>query len=151
MITFVEKRIIMKNYNILLLLSLSLFLSNILINCSPKAVQYPNDSSELANLMREMYEDMEHLKSATKKRKKAKDFREKFLKMHNAEPTTEDMKKENYDPMAKAFMAMMDNFYTEKIPTIENYNVLVNSCINCHKTHCTGPVIRIKKLLIEEE
>lgn len=139
----------MKIYKYLLLLSITFFLINILINCSPKATQYPNDASELAGLMREMYDDMEKLKSSTQKQKKTKDFREKFKKMHSATPTTEDMKKETYNPMATGFMAIMDNYYED--PSIENYNVLVNSCITCHQSHCSGPIVRIKKLFIGEE
>ena len=37
---------------------------------------------------------------------------------------------------------------TSTIPLKNRYNNAINSCISCHTTECTGPIPRIKKLLI---
>ena len=31
----------------------------------------------------------------------------------------------------------------------ERYNTAINNCLACHKTECTGPIPKIKKLLIQ--
>ena len=31
----------------------------------------------------------------------------------------------------------------------DRYNAAINNCLGCHKTECTGPIPKIKKLLIQ--
>ncbi|PKQ70064.1 hypothetical protein [Raineya orbicola] len=113
---------------------------------------YPNGGSELAVLMREMYDDMDSIKKLVLKGELPTDLKEKFAYLHNATPTDNDTKQENYPDMAKAFMDNLNRFYEEKDKKkrIQLYKVVVQTCISCHQTHCTGVVKKIKKLEIQD-
>ena len=37
---------------------------------------------------------------------------------------------------------------TSNVPLKQRYNDAINLCVSCHQTECTGPIPRIKKLLI---
>ncbi len=113
---------------------------------------YPNGGSELAVLMREMYDDMDSIKKLVLKGELPTDLREKFTYLHNATPTDSDTKHENYPDMAKAFVDNLNRFYEEKDKEkrIQLYKVVVQTCISCHQTHCTGVVKKIKKLQIQD-
>ncbi len=108
----------------------------------------PNQASELALLMRAMYTDSEHIKQAVLAGKLPEDVREKFKKIHLAVATETDMKDAAFSAMADVFLKNMDKLYDDK-NQIEDYNVLVQSCLACHQNHCPGPISRIKKLVIK--
>jgi cytochrome c556 len=110
--------------------------------------QDPNQASELALLMRSMYTDSEQMKKAILAGKLPEDLREKFKKMHSAVATEADMKDAAFSAMADVFLKNMDKLYDDK-NQIEDYNVLVQSCLACHQNHCPGPISRIKKLIIK--
>lgn len=109
--------------------------------------QDPNQASELALLMRNMYKDSEQMKKAVLAGKLPEDLREKFKKMHSAVATEADMKDAAFSAMADVFLKNMDKLYDDK-NQIEDYNILVQSCLACHQNHCPGPISRIKKLTI---
>lgn len=113
---------------------------------------YPNGGSELAILMREMYDDMDSLKKLILQGKPPVDIRTKFAYLHNATPTDSSTKKANYPDMAQVFMENLDKFYQEKDKRkrIQLYKVVVHTCISCHQTHCTDVVKKIKKLQITD-
>ncbi|TAH17290.1 MAG: hypothetical protein EAZ08_14040 [Cytophagales bacterium] len=156
-------------YKTLFILSITIFSSILFYNCgqSPKeqkselAVQpslkpsqkdssrYPNDDSELAWLMRDMYQDGEKIKMAIQSKQLPEDFREKFKNIHTATPTDAAVKGEVFDTSAKVFLQTLDKFYAEKENQIENFNLVVNACVACHQNYCPGPIKKIKKLAIK--
>lgn len=111
--------------------------------------KYPNDDSELAWLMRSMYEDGEKIKLAVQNKQLPEDFREKFKNIHTATPTDAAVKGEVFDTSATVFLQTLDKFYTEKENQVENFNIVVNACVACHQNYCPGPIKKIKKLAIK--
>lgn len=111
--------------------------------------KYPNDDSELAWLMRDMYQDGEKIKIAIQSKQLPEDFREKFKNIHTAIPTDATVKGEVFDASAKVFLQTLDKFYTEKENQVENFNIVVNACVACHQNYCPGPIKKIKKLAIK--
>lgn len=107
----------------------------------------PNQPSELAALMREMFTDTEAMKAAIQSGKMPTDVREKFGKIYAAKPTDAEMKEGAYPAMAKIFLASMDNLYDDK-EQIKDYNLMIGACLACHQNQCPGPMVRIKKLLL---
>ncbi len=112
------------------------------------STKYPNEDSELAWLMRQMYEDGEKMKVAVQQKQLPEDFREKFKNIHTAIPTDASVKSDVFDASAQAFLKTMDKFYTEKENQVENFNLVVNACVACHQNYCPGPIKKIKKLAI---
>ncbi len=142
-----------------LLCAFLVFLSAVFYQCTRKNItqttntdnivpeKYPNDSSELALLMRDMDKDFQEIKILLgKKDQNIPDIREKFAKIHTATPTEADKKDATYKAMADVFLKNLDTFYQEPLNRLDNYTILVNACLNCHKSLCPGPTVRIKKL-----
>jgi len=45
------------------------------------------------------------------------------------------------------YLGKIDRLYkAKKVDRTMAYNALVQSCANCHGTHCPGPLMRIKKM-----
>jgi hypothetical protein len=116
-------------------------------NSKTSTIDDPNQPSELAALMREMFTDTEAMKAAIQAGKIPADMREKFGKIYAAKPTDVEMKEGAYPAMAKIFLASMDNLYDDK-EQIKDYNLMIGTCLACHQNQCPGPMVRIKKLLI---
>lgn len=109
---------------------------------------YPNGGSELAVLMREMYDDADLIKKSILNKELPPDFRQKFAYLHWASPTDSTTKTEAYPDMAKAFMDNLEALYTEKDAgkRIKKFDIVIQNCVSCHQSHCPGPIKKIKKL-----
>lgn len=115
-----------------------------------KAQKYPNKDSELALLMREMWNDSDLMKKSVLKGEIPEDFREKFVNIHSAIPTDPDVKTADFKVMGDALVESMTRIQkAEEGDLITNYNLMITSCIACHQVHCPGPIVRIKKLEIK--
>ncbi len=110
----------------------------------------PNGDSELAILMRNMFDDAMRMKKAIESGDRVKVL-EKFKKMHTAAATEPE---KVASPMYKVFT----DAYYESLTTLENvklgetaqaFNSMVQSCMNCHQAMCPGPMVRIEKLWID--
>jgi len=106
--------------------------------------------SEMTKLMREMYTFQENSKKMIEKGELPLDFPEKFRKIHTAKLSNDF----THDASFKGFT----NLYYQKIDALgkstnsnvkENFNSAIQTCVACHETTCTGPIPRIKKLLID--
>jgi len=114
--------------------------------CRNKVIN-PNGSSELAVHMRDLSTDVELIKEQVLARE-AVTVKVDPKHILQAEPT-EAGKTElpDYIAYAEAYIHsvnMLENSGPDDAPLF--YTSMVNSCINCHKSMCPGPVVRIKKL-----
>ncbi len=112
--------------------------------------RYPNKDSELALLMRGMYEDTEKVQKAIKEKRLPEDFREKFKKMHSAQATKPEVKDAAFEGMGNHFLDKMNAVYEAKTQKtqIEAFNLMLNACVSCHQVVCPGPIKKIKRLTI---
>ena len=110
------------------------------------------EPSELALLMRMMREDVEWMRQYAQKGE-VPDTTIKVLDgLLNHEATNSSMRGENYDQMAHAYQAALDNYLNgdEGTNATTRFNGVVNSCISCHSQHCQGPIPGIRKLQIPQ-
>lgn len=152
------------NKNYVLLLAVLIFTSVCFWQCSAEKntetaenqslekdlTRYPNEDSELALLMRGMYEDMGKIKTAVKEKRLPEDFREKFKKLHSATATKPEVKDAAFKDMGNDFLEKMNAVYEAKTQEtqIEAFNLMLNACVSCHQVVCPGPIKKIKKLTI---
>ena len=131
------------HFSLLFMLSFFIFTS-----CSnePEPLN-PNGDSELAVLMREMFEDGEKLKEAIESGKIPK-LTKKHARILTADATEPEKAASNeYKVFADSYLQILEKLETaddDQLPDL--YNNLVNSCMNCHQVLCPGPMVRIKKL-----
>ncbi|CAN5532211.1 hypothetical protein BH10BAC1_BH10BAC1_19070 [soil metagenome] len=111
----------------------------------------PNGDSELALLMRNMMNSSKNLKEIITQGNIPKEFPESFKKIHTANPTDSDTKKESFDAFASSYISKLQNLYSSPKEDLKiNYNAVVTACENCHSEHCPGPLNAINKLKITE-
>lgn len=120
--------------------------------CSDKAKSLnPNGDSELALLMREMYDDGMKTKQQLLDRKEP-EVHVKYKNIHTAKSTESlHVDPANFSPYALAYEAAMDSFIAADASNkVAAYQTMVNACMNCHQTVCPGPKVKIKHLYFSE-
>jgi len=110
----------------------------------------PNGDSELALLMRNMEK---HWKETKKIIEEGKDIKElpDFSNIYTATPTDESMSMDDLHGFAENYLQQIKVLGNAKGDAQKAaYNNIINGCIMCHENSCSGPIPRIKKLLIKE-
>ena len=116
---------------------------------SCEAISFPNEDSELALLMRELFEDSENVKLQIQEGKTPVFFTE-FDKLHTATPTDENVKEDGfYTAYTDVFIETVEDLLLAKNNKVDMYNKMVAQCIDCHKQMCPGPIKKIRKLHIK--
>ncbi|WP_431165917.1 hypothetical protein [Tenacibaculum halocynthiae] len=106
--------------------------------------------SEMAALMNTMYHVNLDLKEKILKGQIPDSFPERYLKIHTATLTDSTDRTSSFKQFSNLYIQNMKKVYTSSKDSLTtNFNQAVNSCIACHQTTCTGPIPRIKKLLIK--
>lgn len=112
----------------------------------------PNGDSELALLMRKLYDDADSLKLLIESGEGniTDKYIEELQRVHTAVPTDPNVK----SPEFTAFNELLINQAKAVKENPENkseaFNLLVNRCIDCHNVFCPGPIKKIKKLTIKQ-
>ena len=106
--------------------------------------------SEMAELMEFMYKFNQELRQEVIKDSITKEFPQKFLEIDSAELTSTFNRDETFESFSQLFINAEKEIFnsSSQIALKDRYNNMVNLCISCHQTSCTGPIPRIKKLLI---
>lgn len=105
--------------------------------------------SEMALLMNEMYLFNEKTKEKIIKNEDLGEFPANFLNIHSAILTDPTDRTVGFEGFSQAFLINQQAvFSANTTDKKEQFNVMVNSCVACHKTTCIGPIPKIKKLLI---
>jgi len=107
--------------------------------------------SEMANLMRGMHAFNLQLKKEVESGKITTEFPEAFLKIHSAEFSESKSRNKTFDHYSGKFIEAQKLVFAEdsNVSLSERYNNAINLCVSCHQTECTGPIPKIKKLLIK--
>lgn len=105
-------------------------------------------ASEMALLMNSFYEHNLKLKEQIESGELELSYPEKFETIHSAVLTTPSDKDEVFNNFAHLFLNKQREIYTSEHKK-DAFNNMVNTCIACHTVKCTGPIPRIKKLLIK--
>ena len=112
------------------------------------AINFPNKDSELAILMRELFNDSKKIKQQIQEGENPEFFVE-FTKLHSAVPTDSTVREDGvYTSFADIFINSVEDLLSCKINKTKQYNFMIQKCLDCHKQICPGPVKKIKKLLI---
>ncbi|MCF8257491.1 MAG: hypothetical protein K9J06_08065 [Flavobacteriales bacterium] len=113
----------------------------------PKDVN-PNGSSELAILMREMFDDGERIKAQVQRGEEPTGLRD-FAAIHAAIPTDSTVKTLVFTAFAESYLESVRQLEADDSTSVYRFNRMVDQCMNCHSEFCPGPKKRIRKLYIE--
>ena len=133
------------------LIYLSIFFLSCNNNSKSKSSQViidPNPTSEMAELMRKMTQELKQVKLKLESKNDIDKNLFQFALIHEQHVTDSSFYKPHIKPMSLSFDYAIDNFNTD--PTITNYNNIINNCKSCHQLSCQGPLMIINKLSITE-
>jgi hypothetical protein len=111
-----------------------------------KVVIDPNNTSEMALLMREMFTQLDSVKLKLELRHDLSNSQLNFALIHEQKATDESFRKEGLEGMSWAYSNAVYQFNDS--PTLINYRTVINSCVSCHQSLCPGPLERIDNLII---
>lgn len=109
-----------------------------------KVIIDPNPTSEMAQLMRDMTNELASIRERLINEEDLDQNLLNFALIHEQEVTDPSFQKPHIQPMSEAYAYAVDAF--NENPTKSNYTAIVNNCLSCHQLSCPGPVVRIKKL-----
>lgn len=110
------------------------------------------EASELASLMRQMYEDNDSLRTLIMSGEVPASFPEDFYTIHTAQATDPDEINETFHALAEEYMKNMEAIiHADKATVVAEFNNMVNTCVSCHQIYCQGPIPKIRKLTIPDE
>jgi hypothetical protein len=101
----------------------------------------------LAHAMREAYSESEVLRSKIIANDTVWEFRDTILDFLKAQPTDSSDLEGDFQALSHLFFTQRKAIYTSENKK-EAFNALVATCVDCHKSRCTGPLKKIKKLEI---
>lgn len=139
------------NYRFLFIV---LILGVVACNTSKKEVKIVEEpvmyeASEMALLMRSMYEYNKTVKGQIIKGDSLLPFPDEFLTLHTAVLTDPDERTNEFDSLSNIFLeAQQATFASRPDVAKDHFNKSITLCISCHETRCTGPIPKIKKLYI---
>lgn len=112
----------------------------------------PNGDSELALLMRAMFDDGIKMKDQVKEGKIPQSVLE-YEKIHTAAATEpEKAASPAYKAYSDQFLSIVKKLKTSEEDQVEHfYTQLVHSCMGCHQAMCPGPMVKIKKMYLDYE
>jgi hypothetical protein len=117
--------------------------------CNKPKPLNPNGDSELALLMREMFERSDSLKQLVVDGKPLTGLK-KYRHIHSAIPTDPTVTGPVFEAFADAYIRSITELESADTNAVVQFNLMVDQCMNCHTQFCPGPKKRIKKLYIDE-
>lgn len=106
-------------------------------------------SSEMASLMRQMHHINTQLKERIQSGEELGEFPESFERILEASMTDNQVMDEFFTSHAQTFLESQRRIYANPENAKETFNSAVESCLECHRVKCAGPIPKIEKLLIE--
>lgn len=121
------------------------------VNTPPQKIFDVYEPSEMALLMNEMYDIQDRIKNDILNEIPLEEFPQDFLKIHTAQLSDFKGRNQNFEAFSHLFVERVEFLFEDsnEILLKQRYNDVINLCISCHQTECTGPIPRIKKLLIK--
>lgn len=106
------------------------------------------EPSEMAILMRQMYEYNKVLRQQIISKDSLSTYPEEFLNIHSAVMTDANERDSAFEALSKRYLELQQSIFTNKDSAKANFNKSVVTCVECHTTRCDGPIPKIKRLLI---
>ncbi len=123
------------------------------ISKTPKTVELKMyKPSEMALLMEEMFQANMKVKKQIQAGELPDSFPERFKNIHKAVLTDPNDRTASFKTFSDNYLNNLASVYTASTASDAKtrFNNTINACVACHQTTCTGPIPRIKKLLIKE-
>jgi len=117
--------------------------------CKQDPVKDPNNPKPMALMMRSMANYCDSMRLDLLSGKTVDSVKYPLMPFQHAEPTDSanlvPLFYDNAEQFDVAYRKLMSSTENQR----ENYTAVINSCVNCHNSFCSGPLRRIKKLPLD--
>ena len=129
-------------------------LSLVFVSCKKPKEKAPFEmyqTSELSLIMEEMYVFNDSIKQQILSNRVLSEMPYDLKQLHTAKMTGRFERDDNFNNLAQVYTEFQKKLYSTSQDSIKMiFNNGINTCVACHQNSCTGPIPRIKKLLINE-
>lgn len=112
-------------------------------------IMNPNNSKPMALMMRALANTADSIRVQLLADKTVDMTQYPLIKFWTVEPTDSSVLEPLFFENAKAFEAAYQKLIQEPQNQKDNYQAVINTCIQCHSTYCSGPLKRIRKLPLD--
>ena len=105
----------------------------------------------MALMMRQMADNAQLMKAKLEAGEQLTAEAFPFIRFHLVEPTDPNVLQPQFYENARLFQEAHKAMVKAPAATQkELYTAYINQCINCHQTYCSGPLKRIRKLVLTQ-
>ncbi len=117
-------------------------------HCSPETIKDPNNPKPMALMMRQLAMNADSMRSQLLRGEQLDSMRYPFIKFYLVEPTDPSVLEPRFYENARLFQEAYLALFRHPNEQIKYHNLTISKCISCHENYCSGPLKRIRKLLI---
>lgn len=102
----------------------------------------------MALMMRQIAANADSMKSQIMRGEQLDSKRYPFIRFYLVEPTDPNVLEPQFYENARLFQEAYKELFRHPNEQAKYHNMIIGKCINCHENYCSGPLKRIRKLLI---
>jgi hypothetical protein len=115
--------------------------------CGP--IMDPNNPKPMALMMRLMAANADSMRSQILRGEALDSANYPFIKFYLVEPTDPNVLEPQFFENARLFQTAYKDLFEHPKEQKKYYNLMINSCVKCHESYCSGPLKRINKFPIQ--
>ncbi|MCU0442746.1 MAG: hypothetical protein MUE96_10140 [Bacteroidia bacterium] len=117
-------------------------------SCSQETVMDPNNAKPMALMMRQMAANADSMKAAILRYEQLDSTKYPFIRFYLVEPTDPSVLEPTFYENARLFQEAYQALFKHPKEQAKHFNLVIQKCVNCHESYCSGPLKRIRKLYI---
>ncbi len=118
-------------------------------DCNKPAIKDPNEVKPMALMMRTMANYCDTMRLKINQGDVVDSVTFPLMPFWTAEPTDSSVLETLFFDNAKIFENAYRKLMQDKANQKENYTAVINACVHCHSSYCSGPLKRIRKLPLD--
>jgi hypothetical protein len=118
-------------------------------SCSQETIKDPNNAKPMALMMRQLAANADSMKQQILRGEQLDSTRYPFIRFYLVEPTDPNVLEPQFYENARLFQEAYTELFKHPKEQSKYHNLVIGKCINCHENYCSGPLKRIRKLLIQ--
>jgi hypothetical protein len=116
--------------------------------CATETIMDPNNAKPMALMMRQMVINADSMKQQILRNETLDSLKYPFIKFYLVEPTDPNVLEPNFFEKSRLHQAAYLELFKHPKEQVKYYDLMIASCVSCHKDYCSGPLKRINKLPI---
>ncbi len=119
------------------------------VEACTQTIKDPNHPKPMALMMRILAANADSMRHELLRGEKPDSLRFPFVHFYLVEPTDPAVLEPQFFENARIFKQAYADVFKHTEDQKKYYNIMINGCIKCHESYCSGPLKRIRKFPIE--